>query len=217
MISHTARMNMVKQQLRTGDVLNEPILELYETISREQFVPNEFKHFAYSDMQIKLPHQQRMLTPLEEAQILQALELKGHEVLLEVGTGTGFLTALLSCLCHKVISVEYFADLTASARHKLAEHNCSNVELITGDGSRGWLDKAPYDVIIFSGAIEFLTEMHRLQVLPGGKLFAIVGIGPALQGQLHTLNHDGEWHKKIVFETSIPALIDPLKPKDFVF
>ncbi|AHE66548.1 protein-L-isoaspartate O-methyltransferase family protein [Legionella oakridgensis] len=209
--------NMIKQQLRTGDVLDESILELYKTIPRDEFVPNDYKHFAYSDMQISLPHGQRMMTPLEEAQMLQALALNGNETVLEVGTGTGFLTALLSRLAKQVISLEYFADFTANARRKLTEHHCTNVELITGDACRGWLDKAPYDVMIFTGALDALTETHRLQLLPGGKLFAIIGKEPIMQGQLHTLGYNNQWQEKLIFETNIPPLINKLKPKEFVF
>lgn len=217
MSSQIARINMVKQQLRTGEVLKESILELFQLIPREEFVPVEYKHFAYSDMQISLPHQQRMMTPLEEAQLLQALDLKGDEIILEVGTGTGFLTALLSRLAKKVISVDYYADFTTQARKKLNDHQCTNVELHTGDASRGWIEQAPYDVMIFTGSIPFLTENHRLQLLLGGKIFAIVGKEPAMQGQLHSLAKNGEWQEQILFETNIPALIDKLKPIEFVF
>ncbi|KTC65642.1 protein-L-isoaspartate-O-methyltransferase (plasmid) [Legionella adelaidensis] len=217
MSSQIARINMVKQQLRTGDVLNESILELYHLIPRENFVPVEYKHFAYSDMQITLPHQQRMFTPLEEGKLLQALELKGTEIILEVGTGTGFLTALLSKLCQKVISIDYFPDFTTQARKKLAEHHCNNVELHTGDGSRGWIDQAPYDVMVFTGSLPYLTENHRLQLLPGGKIFAIVGKEPVMQAQLLVLDKSGNWQEQVLFETSIPPLIDKLRPKEFVF
>ncbi|WP_133127000.1 protein-L-isoaspartate O-methyltransferase family protein [Legionella nagasakiensis] len=210
-------INMIKQQLRTGDVLDESILKLYETVSRDDFVPNELKHFAYSDMQINLPHGQRMMTPLEEAQLLQALSLDGNETVLEVGTGTGFLTALLSRLAKQVISLDYFADFTASARRKLADHHCTNVELITGDACRGWLDKAPYDVMVFTGALDSLTETHRLQLLPEGRLFAIIGKQPIMQGLLYTLGHDNQWQEQLIFETNIPPLINKLKPKEFVF
>lgn len=217
MTSQNARINMVKQQLRTGDVLDETILALYEMIPRYEFVPDAFKHFAYSDMQIPLAHNQCMMTPLEEGTILQALTLKGHETVLEIGTGTGFLTALLSRLCKKVISVDYYAEFTNYAQRKLHDHQCTNIELITGDACRGWLDKAPYDVIVFTGSIEKLEETQRLQVLPGGRLFAIVGKEPVMQGQLHTLDHNGEWHETVLFETNIPPLINKLKPKEFVF
>lgn len=216
-MSTNARINMIKQQLRTGDVLNEQILDLYDLIPREDFVPELFSQFAYSDMQIPLTHGQRMLTPLEEGKILQGLELHGNETILEIGTGSGFLTAMLSKLCKKVISVDYYSEFTQNAAAKLKKHNCNNVELITGDGCRGWLEKAPYDVVIFTGALEELTQTHRLQVIPGGKLFAIIGKSPVLQAQLYQLSHDEIWTSTILFETDIPALVDQLKRKEFVF
>lgn len=208
---------MVKQQLRTGDVLDEAILALFDEFPRETFLPQSMRPFAYSDMQIPLAHQQRMMTPLEEGRLLQALQLQGHETVLEVGTGTGYLTALLSRLCKKVISVDYFEDFTASAKTRLAHHQCTNVELITGDAYRGWLDKAPYDIVIMTGAIETITDTHRLQILPGGKLFAIVGKEPVMECMLLSLDHEGIWTSARLFDTCIPSLINKLKPKEFVF
>lgn len=212
-----ARVNMVKQQLRTGDVLEESILNLYDIFPRNEFVPEQYADFAYSDMQIPLAHNQRMLTPLEEGTLLQALDLKGHETVLEVGTGSGFLTAMLSKLCKQVISVDYYADFTSNAARKLKAHNCNNVELITGDASQGWLEKAPYDVIVFTGALEQLNETHLLQILPGGKLLAIEGKPPVMQARLHQLDHQDQWTQSMIFETNIPLLIDKLKQKEFVF
>ena len=208
---------MIKQQLRTGDVLNEKILALYDEIPRDDFTPKSFKSFSYSDMQIPLAHDQRMLTPLEEAILLQSLNLCGHEMVLEVGTGSGFLTALLSRLCKQVISIDYYKDFTMSAGQQLAAHQCTNVTLETGDACRGWLDNAPYDVIVFTGALQSLEETHRLQLLPGGRLFAIIGKEPVMQGQLHHLDHDGLWQAKVLFETNIPSLINNLAPSNFVF
>lgn len=215
--SQNARVNMVKQQLRTGDVLDENILSLFTSIPRHEFVPSALKEVAYSDLQLPLAHGQRMMTPLEEGLLLQALALKGTETVLEIGTGTGFLTALLSRLSKKVLSVDYYQDFTEQARLKLNEHQCTNVELITGDACRGWLEKAPYDVVIFTGSIDIVTDTQRLQVLPGGKLFVIVGKEPVMQGQLHTLDHNDTWHGKVLFETCLPPLIDKSKPKEFVF
>lgn len=209
--------NMVKQQLRTGDVLNQAILSLFDSIPRHEFVPSAFQAVAYSDMQIPLAHGQYMMTPLEEGKILQALALQGHETVLEVGTGTGFFTALLSRLCKKVLSLDYYQDFTDSARSKLDEYHCSNVEFFTGDAHRGWLDYAPYDAVVFTGALEVITETQRLQVLPGGKLFAVVGKEPIMQGQLHCLNHDNVWHTSLLFETCTPLLIDQSKSKKFIF
>lgn len=217
MSSQTARINMIKQQLRTGNIVDENILNLFDTIPRGDFVPNKYKDFANSDLQIELPHQQKMMTPLEEATLLQGLSLQGNEVVLEVGTGTGFLTAMLSRLCKKVVSIDYHDDFTTNAKLKLAEHKCNNVELYTGDACGGWLDQAPYEIMIFTGAIEALTESHRLQLLPGGKLFAIIGKAPVMQGQLHSLDHNNNWHVDVLFETNLPPLIDKLKPKNFVF
>lgn len=215
--SQNARINMIKQQLRTGDVLDEKILSLFRSVPRHEFVPSALEQVAYSDMQLPLAHGQRMMTPLEEGTLIQALALKGTETVLEIGTGTGFLTALLSRLSKKVISIDCFEDFTESARRKLNAHNCSNIELITADACRGWLEKAPYDVVIFTGALEAITDTQRLQILPGGKLFAIVGKGPVMQGQLHRIDHDNHWHGEVLFETCVPPLIDKSKPKEFVF
>lgn len=217
MMIQPACNNMLKQQLRTGDVLNESILELYKTIPRDAFVPTQFKAFAYSDMQIALPYQQRMMTPLEEARIVQALDLTGTETVLEVGTGTGFLTALLSCLCQHVISIDYYEAFTINARNNLKQHQCTNVELLTGDACQGWVDKAPYDVIVLSGALKTLHDIQRLQLLPGGKLIAIIGQEPIMQVQLHTLDHTGQWTEHLLFETNLPPLIDALQHQHFVF
>lgn len=208
---------MIKQQLRTGDVLSEPILDLYHEIPRAHFVPSTYQPFAYSDLQIHLAHQQRMMTPLEEGKILQALNLKGHELVLEIGTGTGFLTALLSRLCKKVISVDYYEEFTKQARQKLQDHHCNNVELFTGDARHGWVDKAPYDVIVYTAAIPHLTETERLQVVPGGKAFVIVGQNPAMQGQLHHLHDNGLWTHEVIFETCLPEMINLHPHHEFIF
>lgn len=213
----SACTNMIKQQLRTNDVLDEKILNLYRDIARHEFVPQQYESFAYSDMQIPLAHNQCMMTPVEEGRLLQALALTGNETVLEVGTGTGFLTALLSRLAKKVISIDYYAEFTAAAAKKLAAHECNNVELITGNACLGWLEKAPYDVIVFSGSLQTLSETHFLQVLAGGKLFAIVGEAPCMQAELHSLDHNEVWQKSLVYETSIPPLVDQLTTKVFTF
>ncbi len=212
-----ARVNMIKQQLRTGDVLNESILGLYEQLPRHEFVPAHLSDFAYSDMQIPLSFGQRMLTPLEEGKILQSLALKKHETVLEIGTGTGFFTAMLSKLCKQVISIDYYADFSVHAGKKLSQYECNNVELITGDASNGWMDFAPYDAIVFTGAIEEVSETLKLQVMPGGRLFTIEGEAPVMHACLYHLDHDGVWKKADLFETEIPSLIDKLRTKDFVF
>lgn len=217
MNNNLSKINMIKQQLRTGDVIDDRILNLYQTVQREDFVPAEYRAFAYSDMQIPLKHQQCMLTPLEEALILQTLNLQGHETVLEIGTGTGFLTALLSKVAKQVISVDYFAEFTDRAKKSCHTHGCSNVELITGDGCQGWVDKAPYDAIVITGAMKALTETLKLQVLLGGQLFAIIGRDPVMEGNIYRVDHSGQWTQQLVFETNTPVLIDKQCHQHFVF
>lgn len=217
MMTETARINMVKQQLRTGDVLDKNILSLYEHFPRHEFVPKGWENFAYSDMQIPLMHEEKMMTPLEEGKLLQALSLKGTETILEVGTGTGFLTALLSQLCQKVISIDYYSEFTLYAEKKLNERQISNVELITGDACSGWFDRAPYDVMIFTSPIEKNNKAYKVQLSKGGKLFVILGKAPIMKAQLHELQEDGEWRIQELFETNLPPIIDHSKIKPFVF
>jgi protein-L-isoaspartate(D-aspartate) O-methyltransferase len=209
--------NMIRQQLRTGDVLNDTILNLFRELPREDFVPDRMKPFACSDLPIPLAHDQQMMTPLEEGRILQALMLNGSETVLEVGTGTGYLTALLSRQCKKVISVDYFEDFTASAKEKLQRHHCDNVELITGDACRGWLELAPYDVIVLTAALDHIDETHRLQLLPGGRMFAVIGKEPAMKGMFFSLDHEGRWTEKMLFNTCVPSMITKFPSKKFDF
>lgn len=217
MNNHDAAIMILKQQLRTNAILNENILHMFDTIERHQFVPSVYANVAYSDYRIPLPHQQAMLTPSEEGTILQSLQLQGHETILEIGTGSGFLTAMLSRLAQHVISVEYFADMTQDAQKKLDAHHVNNVTLITADGAHGYFEKAPYDVVVVTGATAKISDALKLQVLPGGKLFAIVGRAPIMRGMLYTLSHDNQWSASLLFETYTPPLIDQSISQVFVF
>lgn len=217
MINQDACLNMVKQQLRTGDVLSDNILALYETLPRHDFVPQNAIDFAYSDLQIPLPHEQRMMTPLEEGRLLQALSLSGGEKVLEIGTGSGFLTALLSRLSKQVISLEYYEDLSRAAGLNLARHQCNNVELIHGDGCNGWLAAAPFDIIVMTSAVTFVPESLKLQVAAGGKLFAILGKAPAMRAMLYSVDHNDQWTETLLFNTNLPNLITPVQPNSFTF
>jgi protein-L-isoaspartate(D-aspartate) O-methyltransferase len=209
--------NMIKQQLRTGDVLNEDVLSLFEAYPREVFVPQGYKEFAYSDMQIPLAHEQQMMTPLEEGKILEALKLKGNEYVLEVGTGSGYLTTLLAKSSKRLVTVDYFDDFTDAAKQKLEQHGIDNVEFFTGDACRGWMEKAPYDVIVMTGSITEVAKCFKPQLMRGGKLFTVLGQAPAMHGVLLTLNDDDTWHKQILFETNTKPLIDKTKHDSFVF
>ena len=216
-ISDNSKINMIKQQLRTGNVLDESILALFDKVAREDFVPPDMHSVAYSDLHIPIAHNEYMLTPLETGLIMQSLNLQGHETILEIGTGTGFLTALLALKGKQVLSVDYYSDLSKVAAENLRRAGVTNVELVTGNGSSGWIDKAPYDIVVFTGALDRITESHKLQVMPQGKLFAIIGEAPVMQGQLHTLDIEGQWEHQLLFETCVPSLINPLKTNEFVF
>lgn len=212
----TAKNNMITQQLRTNGIVNETILNLYRNIDREAFVPSKYRPFAYSDKQIPLDHEQQMQTPLEEGLIIQSLALQGHEQVLEIGTGTGFLTSLLSRSAQHVISIDCFAEFTLRAQRNCAAYACQNIEFITGDGYQGWVDRAPYDVIVITGGIECITELHKLQLHLGGKLFAIVGDAPVMKGYMCQIDHNKQWTQKLIFETNTPLLTHQ-KHDHFVF
>lgn len=212
-----AQSNMIKQQLRTGNVLNDTVLGLYQTLPRDSFVPRTYKQFAYSDYQIPLEHQQKMLTPLEEATILQALNLQGTETVLEIGTGCGFFTALLAQCAKHVISVDYYRDITEKAQKHLNDFKIDNITLETGDAHRGWMENAPYDVIVMTGAIRQLDDVFKTQLMKTGKLFAIVGEGSAMTGSIYTLDEQEQWIETPLFDTYVQPLItsNPFDTFDF--
>lgn len=212
-----ARTNMIKQQLLTGNITQSQVLDLFQTMPREYFVPTAFQNFAYSDMQIPLSENECMMTPLEEATLLQALNIQGHEKILEIGTGSGFLTALLAKLAAQVVSLDIHAPFTELARRKLSEHELNNIQLHTEDGYAGFVSEAPYDIIVFTGALTDVLPLHQLQVLPGGKIFALVGSSALQQGQVLTLDHHENWSKEIIFETNLPHLIHGRKDGTFQF
>lgn len=212
-----AQSNMVKQQLRTGNVLNNSILNLYQTLPRDYFVPREYKQFAYSDLQIPLGEGQTMLTPLEEATILQSLALTGKETVLEVGTGSGYFTALLAQCAKHVVSVDNRKSFTEQASKNLDQFHIDNVTLCTGDAHRGWMDQAPYDMIVITGAIDELTDIFKPQLMKGGKLFAIIGKNNAMKGTLFQLNQDDTWSSSVLFETHTSRLADINETEPFTF
>lgn len=212
-----ARTNMQKQQLKTGGIRSESLLNLLTEIPRSHFVPNEFHAYAYSDTRIPLHHGQTMMTPLEEATILQALDIQKHHTVLEIGTGSGYLTALMAHQAKQVISLEYYSDLTHYAQHKLAHFNYDNISLITGDGIHGYLEKAPYDIIVLTGAIEQLDKCFHPQLLQEGKLFALIGKNPAVEGRIYRLNKNDLWQYDTLFDTAIEPLVDRYQPTSFQF
>ena len=213
----SARHNMVVSQIRTGSVLDERILELVARGPRQDFVPEALRNLAFVDMQIPLGHGEVMMAPLVEARLLQELAIRTTDKILEIGTGSGYLTWLLAQLGAKVHSVEIRADFTARASEKLAAQGTRNVELEIGDGARGWNKHAPYDVILVTGSMPLLPEEFKHQLRVGGRLVAIVGQSPAMQARLITRLTESSFDTRDLFETVLPALQNAPAPSAFVF
>ena len=217
------RFNMVEQQIRTWDVLDTDVLDLLHTLKRENFVPPAQREFALMDIEIPLSSVaasasgEKMWTPKMEARIAQDVGLTGSEHVLEIGTGSGYLTGLLASRAAKVTSVEINHDLAKFGTDNLARAGITNATIITGDGARGWKGLAPFDVIVFTGSMEVLPDEVLAQVKAGGRVFAIVGKLPVMNAQLITVSASGGHHAKTLFETVVAPLTNGAKAPGFVF
>ena len=210
-----ARFNMVEQQIRPWDVLDMRVLDLLSEVKREQFVPPSHKEMAFMDTEIPLGHDALMWQPKLEARVLQELRIQHSDHVLEIGTGSGYLTALLSRLAKKVTSVEIVPELRAFAEKNLAARRIDNVTLELGDAAQGW--SGSFDVIVLTGSTPVLPEAIKTSLNPGGRLFAVIGDAPAMQAKLITCVTPGVFESKTLFETSIAPLQYALQPKRFVF
>jgi len=171
----TARYNMIEQQIRPWNVLDLTVLNLLDEIHREDFVPAAYKSMAFSDFEIPLGNGEHMLAPRVEARLLQELNVQPHETVLEIGTGSGYMTALLAQLALRVFSVEIDQDLSTDAGRKLASHDISNVTLEIGDAASGWDNHTPYDVILLTGSTPKLSDKFEQSLNINGRLLAVVG------------------------------------------
>lgn len=212
-----ARHNMIQSQIRPWDVRDERVLELLARVPREDFVPAAYRNLAFADMQIPLAHGQVMMTPKLEARLLQALEIRPQDRILEIGAGSGYLTALLAALGAQVVSVETFPDLLEAARQRLAAHGVNNVVLELGDGAHGWERHAPYDAILLTGSVASLPQTLMRQLAVGGRLAAIVGVPPVMEAVLVRRVSEISWSHTGLFETSLPPLANAEPPRKFVF
>ncbi|MEK7708283.1 MAG: protein-L-isoaspartate O-methyltransferase [Pseudomonadota bacterium] len=211
------RFNMVAQQIRTWNVLDDNILDLLYKIKREEFVPTENRAMAFVDMEIPLGYGQVMLTPKMEARIVQELHVKKTDKILEVGSGSGYLTALLADRGAHVYSVEIIPELKTFAENNLKAHEITNVTIELGDAARGWSKNEPYDVIVITASTPGLPDAFQKSLNPGGRLFAIVGEDPVMEALLITCIAPGEFTTTKLFETSTPPLINALQPARFTF
>ena len=212
-----ARFNMVEQQIRTWEVLDQQVLDLLHRVRREDYVPQQYRALAFADMEIPLGHGEKMLAPKMEARILQELALKPGDKILEVGTGSGYMTALLASLGSHVYSVDINAEFTQSARAKLTAHGIANVTLEAGDAARGWSRNGPYDVIALTGSVPVLPDAFLKDLLPGGRLIAVVGEPPVMEARLITCVAHGAYNTTRLFETCIAPLKNAILAEKFVF
>jgi protein-L-isoaspartate(D-aspartate) O-methyltransferase len=211
-----ARFNMVEQQVRTWAVLDQNVLDLLFVFHREDFVPQAYRTLAFADLEIPLGDGERMWTPKMEARVVQELELRESESVLEIGTGSGYLTALLAGRAREVASVETNPRLHAEARAHLATAGVRNVKLERGDGARGW-GNATYDAIVLTGSTPVLADTWVKQLKPSGRLFAIVGDAPVMTARLLRWSAPGAIVHEDLFETVIAPLKNAPQPARFVF
>jgi len=211
-----ARFNMIEQQIRPWDVPDTRILNLLTVVKREQFVPAGRQPLAFMDMEIPLGHGAYMWQPKIEARVLHALNIQSNDRVLEVGTGSGYLAALISRLAAHVTSVEIVPELSAQAAKSLAAHHYDNVQLEVGDAANSW-GAEKYDVIVLTGSVPSNPKAYQQQLNVGGRLFAIVGDAPAMQAQVFTRLANDVFECKTLFETNVAPLQNAAQPQRFVF
>ncbi|MEO6563204.1 MAG: protein-L-isoaspartate O-methyltransferase [Nitrosospira sp.] len=215
------RFNMVEQQIRPWDVLDQEVLKLLFELRREEFVPAAYRSLAFVDMEIPLGYGEVMLAPKLEARILQELQVKKTDKILEVGSGSGYLTALLATKGEYVHSVEIVPDLKAMAEKNLQTNGISNVMVELGDAACGWPEHGPYDVIVLTGSTPVLPEAFQKSLKSGGRLFVVVGDAPVMQAVLVTrvaqAEKAGAYNTVGLFETCISPLKNAKQPVRFVF
>ncbi len=212
-----ARYNMVEQQIRPWDVLDQDVLDLLFKVRREDFVPQAHQALAFVDMEIPLGHGQSMWTPKLEARVMQELAIRPTDRALEIGTGSGYFAALLASQAAGVVSVDVIPEFTANATRKLRAHGFDNVTLHTADAARDWADEAGFDVIVLTGSTPLLSNAWLRRLKLGGRLFAITGLAPVMHAQLVTRTAPDATRSVTLFETCVAPLVNAPQPVAFVF
>ncbi|MDR5778736.1 protein-L-isoaspartate O-methyltransferase [Caballeronia sp. LZ065] len=212
-----ARFNMIEQQIRPWEVLDQDVLNLLSIVKRENFVPAAYRNIAFADLEVPLPGGERMLAPRVEARILQELAVHKGETVLEIGTGSGYMAALLAHRGRSVTSVEISPELADLARQNLAANGVTNAQVVTGDGARGWTDGAPYDVICVSGGLPVMPQEFLELLKIGGRIAAFVGVAPVMKAQIVTRVDEKQFRVSDVFETLVAPLKNAVHPSLFRF
>ncbi len=211
------RFNMIEQQIRPWDVLDGAVLALLAKLPREDFVPKQYVGLAFADLEIPLGDGQLMLSPKMEGRILQSLEIKKTDKVLEIGTGSGYLTALLAMQAKHVDSVELNAKISKQAAKNIAAQGVANVNLVVADGVHGLAANAPYDVIVFTGSTPLLNKQVERQLAVGGRMFVVVGDAPAMEATLITRISADNFKTDVLFETCLPAIVNAPQAEKFAF
>jgi protein-L-isoaspartate(D-aspartate) O-methyltransferase len=212
-----ARVNMIEYQIRPWEVLDQEVLDLLYAVKREDFVPPAYRMLAFSDLEVPIGQGERMWPPKLEARVLQELAVKPTDQILEIGTGSGYFTALLAYRAQHVYSVEINAELKAAAEANLHRAGVANVSLEIGDGARGWTRHAPYDIIVLTGSTPELPQQFLQQMKAGARLFAVVGKPPVMTARLITCTGEGAYNAIDLLETQIAPLVNALEGERFSF
>jgi len=211
-----ARFNMIEQQIRPWEVLDPEVLGVLAAVKREVFVPEAFKALAFADLELPIGNGQTMLPPKIEARILQEVGVRNTDIVLEVGTGSGHMAALLASKAEYVYSVEIDPVLAETARRNLRRAGVTNVSVETGDASQGWSGHSPYDLIVISGSLPELPDVFLQQLKLGGRLTAFIGEAPVMEAQLIIRTDDKAFNTINFFETVV-APLTARKRQSFVF
>ncbi|HAY09859.1 MAG TPA: protein-L-isoaspartate O-methyltransferase [Thauera sp.] len=212
-----ARFNMIEQQIRPWEVLDQDVLDLLMTVKREEFVPKAHRELAFADVEIPIGCGQVMLKPVIEGKVLQALRVAKGDSVLEIGTGSGYFAALLAARCDWVRTIEIEPELVRLAGANLERNGVDNVVVIQGDGVAGWPERAPYDVIVVSGGLPFVPQALLEQLKVGGRLFAFVGEAPVMKARLVTCEAEGRFRTEDIFETVVPMISNAARGETFSF
>lgn len=214
-----ARFNMVEQQVRPWEVLDQRVLSLLLEAPRDAYVPEAYRNLAYADIEIPLGHGESMMKPVLEGRMLQALNIQPDDKILEIGTGSGFITACLAALGDQVTSLEIHNDLSEKAQAALKAQGVENATLRVADALATPIEGGPYDAIAITGSLPVADALDQLknQLSIGGRLFAVTGEAPIMEATLITRVGDSEWRQEALFETELAPLANTETPKHFTF